>query len=156
MSATVLLNDIVGALEMQSDDSLSFVDLDTGQVETVSRDLLSAAEEAEDEEEESDVPEWQQPEWELAKRIIFSGRFVKLPDKFHVHEWSIMQDFANSVSSERISEDLLNAIHGSGAFRYFKDTLRRHRIEKDWYAFRSEALAEIARDWCEENQVAWR
>ena len=67
-----------------------------------------------------------------------------------------MQDFANSVSSEKISADLLNAIHGSGAFRNFKDTLRRHRIEKDWYAFRSEALAEIARDWCEENQVAWR
>ncbi len=156
MSATVLLKDIVDALEMQSDDWLSFVDLDTGEVESVTRDLLSAAEEAEDEEEELDVPQWQQPEWELAKRIIFSDRFAKLADKFHVHEWSIMQDFANSVSSERISEDLLNAIHGSGAFRYFKDTLRRHRIEKEWYAFRSEALAEIARDWCEENQVAWR
>ena len=156
MSATVLLKDIVDALEMQSDTLLSFVDLDTGQVETVSRDLLSEAEEADDEEEELDVPEWQQPEWELAKRIVFSDRFVKLPDNFQVHEWSIMEDFANSVSSERISEDLLNAIHGSGAFRYFKDTIRRYRMEKAWFAFRSEALEEIARDWCEENEVAWR
>ena len=157
MSATVLLKDIVDALEMQSDDSLSFLDLDTGQVETVSRELLGKAEEAdEDEDEALDLPEWQQPEWELAKRIVSSDRFLRLPDKFHVHEWSIMQDFANSVSSEKISADLLNAIHGSGAFRNFKDTLRRHRIEKQWYAFRSEALAEIARDWCEENQLAWR
>jgi hypothetical protein len=156
MSATVLLKDIVDALEMQSDDWLSFVDLDTGQVETVSRELLGEAEESDDDDEEPDLPKWQIPEWELAKQIASSDRFVKLPDNFHVHEWSIMQDFANSVSSERISKDLLNAIHGSGAFRYFKDTLRRHRIEKDWYAFRSEALAEIARDWCEENQVAWR
>ena len=156
MSATVLLKDIVDALEMQSDDSLSFVDLDTGQVETVSRELLGQAEEGDEDDEEPDLPKWQIPEWELAKRIVDSDRFVRLPDKFHVHEWSIMQDFANSVSSGKISEDLLNAIHGSGAFRNFKDTLRRHRIEKAWFAFRSEALAEIARDWCKENQVAWR
>jgi hypothetical protein len=67
-----------------------------------------------------------------------------------------MRDFADSVESGRIREDLRNAIHGAGAFRYFKDTLRRHRIEKDWFAFRDEALAQIARDWCEENHIAWR
>jgi len=155
MSTTVLLKDIVDALEMQFDTSSSFVDLDTGQVETVSNDLLGEAEEADDD-DELDLPEWQKPEWELAKRIVSSDRFLKLPDKFDVHEWSIMQDFANSVSSARVSQDLLNAIHGSGAFRYFKDTLRRHRIEEAWFAFRTEALEEIARDWCEEHHVAWR
>jgi hypothetical protein len=155
MAATVLLKDIVDALEMLSEDSLSFVDLDTGQVETVSIELLGEAEES-DEDEELDLPAWQQPEWELAKRIAYSDRFVRLPRKFDVNDWSIMEDFANSVSSERISEELSNAIHGPGAFRYFKDTIRRHRIEKDWYAFRTEALAEIARDWCDENDVAWR
>src|ERR1019366_4521885 len=35
MSATVLLKDIVDALEMVSDEFLSFLDLDTGEVETV-------------------------------------------------------------------------------------------------------------------------
>src|SRR5260370_20122662 len=155
MSTTVLLKDIVDALEMQFDTSSSFVDLDTGQVETVSNDLLGEAEEADDD-DELDLPEWQKPEWELAKRIVSSDRFLKLPDKFDVHEWSIMQDFANSVSSARVSQDLLNAIHGSGAFRYFKDTLRRHRIEEAWVAFRTEALEEIARDWCAEHHVAWR
>ena len=68
----------------------------------------------------------------------------------------MMRDFADSVGSERIGEELSNALHGKGAFRYFKDTLRRHRMESAWYAFRTEALAQMARDWCKENHVEWR
>jgi hypothetical protein len=100
MPASVLLKDIVDALEMQFDESLSFLDLDTGQVETVSLELLSAAEESD---EEPDLPDWQEGEWEIAKRIVSSDRFVKLPNKFDIHEWSIMEEFAHSVESERIS-----------------------------------------------------
>jgi hypothetical protein len=155
MSATVLLKDIVDALEMVSDEFLSFVDLDSGQVETVSRELLGEAEESGDD-EEPDLPAWQEPEWELAKRIVSTDRFVRLPTKYDVHEWEIMREFADAVESERIGKELLNALHGAGAFRYFKDTLRRHRMESAWFAFRTEALTEMARDWCEENHVEWR
>jgi hypothetical protein len=155
MSATVLLKDIVDALEMVSDELPSFLDLDTGAVETVHRVLLGLAEECGDD-EEPDLPAWQEEEWEVVKRIVFSDRFRKLPTNFEVHEWAIMRDFADSVGSERISEELSNALHGKGAFRYFKDTLRRHRMESAWFAFRTEALAQIARDWCEENHVEWR
>jgi hypothetical protein len=155
MSATVLLKDIVDALEMVSDELPSFLDLDTGAVETVHRELLGLAEECGDD-EEPDLPAWQEEEWEVVKRIVFSDRFRKLPTNFEVHEWAIMRDFADSVGSERISEELSKALHGKGAFRYFKDTLRRHRMESAWFAFRTEALAQIARDWCEENHVEWR
>jgi hypothetical protein len=48
--ATVLIKDVVDALEMQFDEQLSFWDLDTGQVETVSRELLGVAEEGDEEE----------------------------------------------------------------------------------------------------------
>jgi len=55
MAATVRLSDIVDALEMQFDESSSFLDRDTGQVETVSHELLGAAEES-GEDEEPDLP----------------------------------------------------------------------------------------------------
>jgi hypothetical protein len=54
-----------------------------------------------------------------------------------------MREFAESVEPERLSDELQNAIRGAGAFRYFKDTLRRYRREKDWYAYREEALRQI-------------
>jgi hypothetical protein len=152
MPATVRLNDIVDALEMQFDESSSFLDLDTGQVETVSHDLLRDAESGG---EEPDLPAWQKQEWEIARRIVSTGRFQRLPTKFDVHEWEIMQDFSNSVESGSIREDLLDAIHGSGAFGNFKGVVRRHRIESAWFTFRTEALREIAVSWCEEHQIVF-
>src|ERR1039457_438849 len=154
MAFTVQLKDIVEALEMQFDEASSFLDLDTGKVETVSQDLLSEAEESDDD-EQPDLPDWQKPEWEIAKRIVSTDRFKSLPTKYDVHEWEIMRDFADWGESGKISEELLRAIHGAGAFRYFKDTLRRRGIEKKWFEFREEALKTIAREWCEDQGVAW-
>ena len=63
MPATVLIKDIVEALEMQFDEQLSFLDLDTGRVETVSRELLGMAEEGDDgDEEEPDPPDLEDEE----------------------------------------------------------------------------------------------
>ena len=154
MPATVRLNDIVDGLEMQLDESSSFLDLDTGQVQTVSHDRLRAAEESGDD-EEPDLPAWQKKEWEIAKRIVSTNRFRKLPTKSEVHEWAIMEEFSRSMESGRIREELLDAIHGAGAFRNFKAALRRHHIDQAWFAFRAQALRQIALNWCEENHIVW-
>ncbi len=151
MSATVRLKDIVDALEMQFDEMPSFLDLDTGEVHTVSVDLIHEADASEDDEDDEDEDE----EWKMAKRIAFLDRVLKLPTKFDVHEWSIMEEFSNSVRRERIREELLDAIHGAGTFRSFKSAIWRHNIEQAWYAFRMEALKQIAIDWCEEHHITW-
>jgi hypothetical protein len=153
MPATVHLGDIIDTLEMQFEESLSYLDLDAGQVVTVSEDLLREAEEHGD--EEPDVPDWQRDEWEIAKQIVSTARFRSLPTKFDVHEWEIMHDFSRSVASDGIREDLLRAIHGAGAFRNFKNAVRRLGVEPAWFAFRADALRQIALSWCEENQIAW-
>jgi hypothetical protein len=152
MPATVRLDDIVEALEIQFDEVSSYLDRDTGQVEAVSHDILRLAEAGE---EEPDLPEWQKHEWQVAKQVVSTNRFEELPTKFEVHEWAIMQDFARSVESDGIREDLLRVIHGAGAFRNFKDTVRRHGIEPAWFAFRAEALRQIALQWCDENHIVW-
>ena len=154
MPATVRLKDIVEALDMLSDDYRSFVNLDTGQVETVSLELLSEAEEPRDDDEDLDLPEWQKGEWEAAKRIVSSDRCERLPTKSDVNEWAIMEEFSDSRTG-RTREELLDAIHGAGAFRFFRSTLRRLAIEPAWHAFREEALRKIAIEWCEENDVDW-
>ncbi len=151
MSATVRLKDIVDVLEMQFDEMPSFLDLDTGEVHTVSVDLIHEADASGDDEDTEDDDD----EWKMAKRIAFLDRVLKLPTNFDVHEWNIMEEFSESVRRERIREELLDAIHGPGAFRSFKAAIRRHNIEQDWYKFRSEALRQIAIDWCEEHDIPW-
>ena len=98
---------------MQFEELFSFLDRETGEVTTVSRDLLLEAEECGDD-EEPDFPAWQRKEWEIAKRIVSADCFLKLPSKFDIHEWSIMEDFSRSVEHDRIREELLRAIQAPG------------------------------------------
>lgn len=77
-----------------------------------------------DDDEEPDLSEWEKPAWENAKQIVSGDNFRRLPDKFEIHEWAILEKFSRSVESERIREELMKAIHGRGAFRMFKGCAR--------------------------------
>uniref|UniRef100_Q021F0 Uncharacterized protein n=1 Tax=Solibacter usitatus (strain Ellin6076) TaxID=234267 RepID=Q021F0_SOLUE len=150
MAAPVRLKDIVDALQIQVDELSSYVDTVTGKVHTVTRDEIRAAEEEEEE------PDLDDEEFAIPWRVFTMDKtLVELPDKREVNEWSIMEEFSESVKSSRIRGELLNAIQGAGAFRYFRDTIKRHRMEQDWYAFRDDALRQIAIDWCEENDIPY-
>ena len=79
--------------------------------------------------------------------------YVGLPDRFEIDEYDMMRDFARSVEEPGLSDELLRAISGSGAFRRFKDAVYRRGIEKQWFDFRDESYNRIARDWCDLNKV---
>jgi hypothetical protein len=106
--------------------------------------------------EEEDEEEYEDEEWELAKLVVADWqRFRRLPTQFDVNEWEIMRQFALHGVPERVGEQLERALHGKGAFRYFKDTARRLGVEQDWYAYRTMALEEIARAWGDDLGVEW-
>ena len=64
------------------------------------------------------------------REALESGRFLSLPTKFDVHDWGIMEEFAQEQENESVRAELLDAIHGSGAFRLFKSTIHRLRDRK--------------------------
>ncbi len=144
---------IADELEMQSDDYLSFLNLDTGEVETVSKELLSEIEESE---EEYDKEHEDDEEWKLGVSIVTTDRWVRLPTKRDVHDWEIMESFAESLEPGKARGDLERAVHGSGAFRNFRAALDRHKLKERWYAFRTAALRDIAIEWCEEHKLQWK
>lgn len=149
MAAVVKLKDIIDAFDMESDEAHSYLNLETGEIHFITTEEMSAAEEEEPLEE---FPEWQREAIQLAVQILESNRFIQLPDKFEINEWNIMREFALSQKSAQ-SEELLDAISGTGAFRIFKSTIRRLRIENNWYKFRENQLREIAADWCRSNNI---
>ena len=51
-----------------------------------------------------------------------------------------MRQFCFSVGDQKISQSLLNAIHGRGAFRIFKDSIHRLGIADQWYKYRDNAI----------------
>jgi hypothetical protein len=88
--------------------------------------------------------------------VLQSGDFVALPNKFEIHEWAIMEQFSSGQASDARREELLDAIHGRGAFRSFRSAIRRLGIEDDWFRFRQLAFEEIAKDWLRAHDVSFR
>ena len=152
MVNVISLREVVEAMEALSDDWVSYLDPDSGEIITVTEEERRLAED----ESLDDVPEWQREVLPKIRAVLESDRFLELPDRFDIHEWSIMEGFARGHDNDRIRQELLDAIHGAGAFRMFRSLIRRLGIEQNWYQFREERLAEIAREWLEEHKLPYK
>jgi len=153
MTVIVSLREIVEAMELPNEEWASHLDPDTGEIVTVTDEDRRLLEEAANVEE---LPDWQQESVTKAREVLESERFLPLPDQFEIHEWAIMERFARSRDNAQEREGLLAAIHGSGAFRKFRSSIRQLEIEEDWYAFRQAALEEIARTWLEAHDIPYK
>ncbi len=78
---------------------------------------------------------------------------IMLPTKFNINEYSMLEEFIETIEDPRIYNQLQIAINGKGAFRRFKDTCKNFNIEKNWYSFRDEKYKNIAIEWCNDNNI---
>lgn len=147
MATKVSLSQVVEALELASDEMSWFVSKQTGKVVLLSHEAMRLAED----DSKADLPEWQEEELRMARDVLGSTEWLRLPSKFDVHEWEIMNRFGQSVSVPAQREEVLDAIHGGGAFRQFKSTVRRLRLEDTWFSFRSSAFEDMARSWLNDH-----
>ena len=157
MKVAVKLSAILDALDMTLDEWSAYLDKRTGKIHVLPDDAFRHAEEEVDELDDGSWSEYSGMAEEDLKRsrdILAHGeQYIKLPNKFDIHDYRIMQRFSQEHEDVAISNQLCQAISGRGAFRYFKDTLHRLGIADDWYRYRNEALKRIAIEWCEDNGV---
>jgi len=172
MSKVISLREVISALEDASDECSSYLDPETGEIILVTEEerLLAEREDPEDDNAEDDdsedddseddddeeIPAWQRELIPKIRAALEGDRWLELPDRFDIHEWSIMERFSREQNIERIRKELLNAIHGAGAFSAFRSAIRIFGLEQSWYQFRDEALADIARDWLEEHKLQYK
>lgn len=82
-------------------------------------------------------------------------RYVPLPDLYDAEIRSIMQAFAERAPEE-VRAALGEALSGASARLRFRRTVQRLSLEAAWQAHLSSSLLMLARDWCEENAIAYR
>jgi len=152
MGVVLSLRDIVDAIESQMDQSASYLDPETGEIVFVTEEDRALVEEEVDDDE---IPQWQREAMPKIREALESDRFLTLPDRFEVHDWSIMERFSQE-QNDRVRQVLLGAIHGSGAFRHFRGAVERLGLLDAWYRYREEAIQQIARDWLEEHKLAYK
>jgi len=139
------LDEILQAIEFQTDESLAVINKKTGEVYMITEEAIMYVEG----DSESDCPEWIAELVEQAKNYYENeDDFVNLPSKYEVGEYDMMQEFAESLPDKLQRHNLLLALQGKGAFRRFKDTLIRFDIEKKWYDYRELEFIDIALEWC--------
>ena len=149
MPVTVSLREVIFEMDVPSDQCTTYLNPKTGEVITITEEDLSALEY----DDPDRMPQWQRESLPKIREVVESDDFLPLPDKYEIHHWDIMRRFCGSVEDETQRQDLLNAISGRGAFRYFRDTIHRFGIEDDWYRFRDETMKRIAIDWLEAHGI---
>lgn len=93
---------------------------------------------------------------ELVERIEASTDYVRLPNQYDIHEYRIMERFAETVSDKQKQPELFRTLREKRPFRRFKDELNYFWLTSAYYNSRFQALMEIAREWCEDNRIPYR
>ena len=82
---------------------------------------------------------------ELVERIEASTDYVRLPNQYDIHEYRIMEQFAETVSDKQKQAELFRALRGKRPFRRFKDELNYFRLTSAYYDFRFLAFTQSQR-----------
>lgn len=137
---------------MASDVSRAYINRKSGEIVEISTEseLADEADEPAD-----DWPDWRVEEWKVTRRVLDSDDFIPLPGQFEIHEWSIMERFANSLEDETRSGQLLDGLRGRGAFGRFKRLTEQMGLTEQWHEFRANALTEIAIKFLEEHGIPY-
>jgi len=156
MAAEVKLDVIIEALEMADDSISSYLDVETGEVHSITEEEFDLAEDPQTTIE--DLPNWQREAVKLAGNIQEQEgkRYLALPGKFDVHEWAIMDRFSMTLRDAQTRNDFHGGIRGAGAFRLFKHLLTEYNLWDAWNRFKQVELRQMAIQWCEENDITFR
>ena len=82
-------------------------------------------------------------------------RYYYLPSSYVFHDSELIEKYIDEIKNENIQEELKDAFYGKGKYRRFKETLRKFRIENDYYNFREEYLKNMAIEWCQKNNIEY-
>lgn len=78
---------------------------------------------------------------------------IGLPTQYEINEYSMMEEFIETIEDVKLYNQLQIAINGRGAFRRFKDTCINFDIIEAWYKFRDKKYKCIAIEWCNDNNI---
>ncbi|MFZ2098517.1 MAG: UPF0158 family protein [Anaerolineales bacterium] len=147
-----------------------YLDLETGEVITVSEDTLGIHEtiyatyydeqaqtiDWESAFESENVPDWQRELVRDADRVEagIGVTIIAIPSESSSEGYSDMEVFIDTVRNKSLRERLERAISGRGAFRYFKDVLLDYPAERErWFQFKHARLQQRMLEWLEEQGI---
>lgn len=104
MGFPVKIGDIVEAIDLQTDETVAYLNKRTGEIVTILGEEFNAAA---NQEPRNDSPEWERADMRMAQEILDNERdFPRLPAKDKIDEYQIIERFCLSIRDRKISEAL--------------------------------------------------
>src|SRR6478736_6395773 len=123
------------AVERNSPDTDSYLDLTTGRVLTITTG---------------------DPEAAINRQNVSENirNFIRIDPASSREQYRWMEKFVGSVVDEPLRERLIISIDGKGAFRRFKDVLLAYPAERErWFSYRAELLHWHIQNWLAQHQI---
>ena len=123
------------AVERNSPDTDSYLDLTTGRVLTITNG---------------------DPEATINRQNVSENirNFVRIDPASSREQYRWMERFVGSVLDEPLRERLIISIDGKGAFRRFKDVLLAYPAERErWFSYRADLLHWHIAQWLEQHEI---
>ena len=123
------------AVERNSPDTDSYLDLSSGRVITITTG---------------------DPEATLNRQLVSENirNYLRVEPASSREQYRWMEKFVGSVSDEPLRERLIISIDGKGAFRRFKDVLLAYPAERErWFSYRAELLHWHIQQWLEQHDI---
>src|SRR5512138_3706057 len=123
------------AVERNSPDTDSYLDLTTGRVLTITSG---------------------DPEAAINRQTVSENirNFLRVEPASSREQYRWMERFVGSVSDEQLRERLIISIDGKGAFRRFKDVLLAYPAERErWFSYRADLLHWHIHNWLLERGI---
>ena len=149
----VKISEIIDTIEMNSDETNSYLNLESGKIVHIGNREFNDASEDND---ISDEPDWYKESVLVAKNFIKNKKkFILLPTKFDIHEYKIMEKFVVSITNEKQKFEMYNLIKGKGAFSSFRKGLEKFNLQDNWYEYRDSEFIQFAEEWCQANNISY-
>jgi hypothetical protein len=131
----IVWDDLEIAVERNAPNTESFLDLTTGQVETVV----------------AGDPEAPMKRQQVSENI---KNYLRIEPASSREQYRWMERFVTSVVDDALRERLIISIDGKGAFRRFKDVLLAYPAERErWFSYRADLLHWHIHNWLEDHEI---
>jgi hypothetical protein len=166
------LNELDVALSMGTSEFSYYLDLQTGRVLGVDDDARWTLEELLEEfdagegdplvafeellRQRDDIHDWQKSVLLDAARVEFDskGCYLAIEADDPYQDYNDMASFIGMLDDDDLQEQLERAIHGRGAFRYFKDVVARYpEVQEQWYAYKDAQAERRLLRWLDDHDI---
>ena len=149
MADGISLSVVARAFEGREEGKRVFLHYQTGEIQSITEEGIALA-------ESPDPPELAQEQQQTLRQIrevIGSPDWLEIPPRSRSREYHWMERFCVEMCDEDVQSEILELLHGKGAFGRFRAEIEHRGLQTVWQQFRRVLILEEAEGWLQDQAI---